>query len=516
MKSTPTAHCPLSTATLPACCWPAARVPTPARSESPAERPLEGVKLRLAVVDDPALAAAVGRVRGEWNAQTGASLEVIEATETGLDAGRCPAGRRRALPVAPAGHVGRAEAAGPRAAGDPPQRPMGRHLRAAQTPRGRLGPARSWPSPSARRSSAATIGRTCWRNSAAGPRRPGPSTRTWPSCLAADGTAPRAGRGSEDSPRPLGEGQGVRAAWCGTIEPLAPGWAGLTLLARAAPYRQAPRQLLRPVQHRDDGAAGLRPADGPGVGGTRGRGQARPGQPARVRSGGGPGGVLAGRVRHGPLLAHRRARRGEREEKTGEAEIANRQIPAKVDPQIRVGFAELPGSRRVFNLSGHVWDNRSEDDDPRVPLLAVAGRLGVVSAKSAHADAAFQLLLWLSDERMSPQVERRQPGHDPVPPVEPEIAGPMGRKAGARRRRGAVRRRHRGGVPPRAMAGGLASARPGGISRGLGRGGGGRRPRRQIPAGSPPGRRRQVAQDHRPSRPRPPESRPYRHSLGLE
>ena len=25
-------------------------------------------------------------------------------------------------------------------------------------------------------------------------------------------------------------------AWCGTIEPLAPGWAGLVLLARAAPY----------------------------------------------------------------------------------------------------------------------------------------------------------------------------------------------------------------------------------------------------------------------------------------
>jgi hypothetical protein len=92
-------------------------------------------------------------------------------------------------------------------------------------------------------------------------------------------------------------------------------------------------------------------------------------------------------------------KKGERGEGRGE----------RVDPQIRVGFAELPGSRRVFNLSGHLWDNRGEDDDPRVPLLAVAGRLGVVNAKSPHTDAAFQLLLWLSDERISPQLSAASP-----------------------------------------------------------------------------------------------------------
>ncbi len=46
------------------------------------------------------------------------------------------------------------------------------------------------------------------------------------------------------SPLPLGEGQGVRA-WSATIEPLAPGWAGLILLARAAPY----------AKHRDNYSA---------------------------------------------------------------------------------------------------------------------------------------------------------------------------------------------------------------------------------------------------------------------
>ena len=48
------------------------------------DRPLAGVKLRLAVADDPALAAAIVRVRGEWNVQTGAEFEVIETSEKDL------------------------------------------------------------------------------------------------------------------------------------------------------------------------------------------------------------------------------------------------------------------------------------------------------------------------------------------------------------------------------------------------------------------------------------------------
>ena len=63
----------------------------------------------------------------------------------------------------------------------------------------------------------------------------------------------------------------------------------------------------------------------------------------------------------------------------------------------------------MFNLSGSAWDTRADDDDPRVPLLAISGRLGVVNAKSANTQAAFQLLLWLSDDRMSPQISAASP-----------------------------------------------------------------------------------------------------------
>jgi ABC-type glycerol-3-phosphate transport system substrate-binding protein len=77
--------------------------------------------------------------------------------------------------------------------------------------------------------------------------------------------------------------------------------------------------------------------------------------------------------------------------------------------QIRVGFLELPGSRRVFNLTSHAWDDRTEDDNPRVPLISIAGRLGVVNVKSDQTDAAFQLLVWLSDNQMCTQISALSP-----------------------------------------------------------------------------------------------------------
>jgi multiple sugar transport system substrate-binding protein len=73
-------------------------------------------------------------------------------------------------------------------------------------------------------------------------------------------------------------------------------------------------------------------------------------------------------------------------------------------PEIQVGFIELPGAPQVFDVGNHTWGNRSEDNDPHVPLLFVAGRMGVVASTSAQPDAALQLLLWLSGDEISPQV----------------------------------------------------------------------------------------------------------------
>ena len=166
--------------------------------DKPVERPLEGVKLRLAVVDDPALAAAVVRVRGEWNAQTGSELEVVETTEKDLLERRSLAGRRRALPLASAGRSGRARVACSRAETSPAQRRMGRHLRVAQDSARPPGASRPWPSVrlarlllllsgrpagEARPPSAANLGRVSGLGQAAGRELPSPWERRTPLAL---------------------------------------------------------------------------------------------------------------------------------------------------------------------------------------------------------------------------------------------------------------------------------------------------------------------------------------------
>ena len=45
-------------------------------------------QLRLLVVDDPAIATAAKRLRGEWHAQTGSDFDIIEGTEKELAAAK--------------------------------------------------------------------------------------------------------------------------------------------------------------------------------------------------------------------------------------------------------------------------------------------------------------------------------------------------------------------------------------------------------------------------------------------
>jgi multiple sugar transport system substrate-binding protein len=106
--------------------------------------------------------------------------------------------------------------------------------------------------------------------------------------------------------------------------------------------------------------------------------------------------------------------RGDRGEGRGKAErgpaasaAGDKEPP--ISPGFPVGFIELPGSREVYNIGNPVADRRAEDESPRVPLLSISGRLGIVGKESPQGDAAFQLLLWLSDGRMSPQVSAASP-----------------------------------------------------------------------------------------------------------
>ncbi|MBN1393953.1 MAG: extracellular solute-binding protein [Pirellulales bacterium] len=359
----------------------------------PERLPLAGATLRLAVADDPALAAAVVRARGEWTAQTGSELEVVEIAVEELeragappaDAAICPAhalgilAERELIELVPENVAAGAQwgdlfdlpklreaAWGDRVVAVPFGSPVFCcYYRAELLEKLGRRPPQTWDEYQELAESLATI-----------------------------------------SPLPLGEGPGVRVRWCGTIEPLAPGWAGLTLLARAAPYVKHPdyysalfdmdtmepliagKPMVKALEELV-AAAKLGPAD--------------PLQydPQKVRAAFWRG--ECGMAITWPTAADEKGeRREERGELVGPAASA-------AGGSLRVGFAELPGATEVFNFSRNEWTNRYSEEERRVPLLTVSGRLGVVIKGSAHREAAFQLLLWLSDGRMSPQISARSP-----------------------------------------------------------------------------------------------------------
>jgi multiple sugar transport system substrate-binding protein len=77
--------------------------------------------------------------------------------------------------------------------------------------------------------------------------------------------------------------------------------------------------------------------------------------------------------------------------------------------EIRLGVAELPGSMDVYNIAPQAWESRRADEDPRVPLVGAAGRLGMVTSRCASPETAFRLLLWLSSRQWSRQVSAVSP-----------------------------------------------------------------------------------------------------------
>ncbi len=365
-----------------------------AKQRQPVKRPLEGVKLRLAVVDDPALATAIARVQGEWNAQTGSELEVEQTSEKELtqadklpaDTVICPShllgvlAERELLAPVPARTLKGAQWGG-----------LFELLKLREAAWGAEVMAVPLGSPLLccyyRADLLAKLGRKppkTWTEyeelaQLLAENRPSPAK----SDMEAGGES--AGEMKSDAP------------WSGTIEPLAPGWAGLLFLARAASV----------AKHRDDfstlfnidtmeplvAAPGMVQALKDLVAATK----FGPADPTRYDPAAARAAFWNGQC--GMALSWPTAAAETKKDEGGTAKI-----PDKVDPSIRVGFVELPGSRRVFSLTSRSWDTRADDDDLHVPLLAISGRLGVVNRESKHLDAAFQLLLWLADESIGTQV----------------------------------------------------------------------------------------------------------------
>ena len=330
--------------------------------------------VRIGVVDDAAMAEAIGRLKAEWHAVTGNTLEVVEAESLdsvalgegeGLWA-RCPADSGHGL-----GTLVEADRLVP-----VPQEV--RESSQAAWPdlfllvqQGTVWGEDVWAVPLGRRRLTLLYRRDLFEKF----NRTPPTT--WAEYQAlVQFFAKRENLGDSAPP--------ADAAWHGTLEPLAGGWGAKLLLSRAAAY----------AKHRDNfstlfnietfeplvaGPPFVRALEEL-VAANRRR-AARRSPLGRVRR---AGRLFLPASRRWPLTWPTAAGRGE------------------VD--VKVGFAELPGGSQMFNFASGRWDERTADESVHVPLVPLEGRLGVVIKGSEHASAAFGLLTWLAGEKWGTRV----------------------------------------------------------------------------------------------------------------
>lgn len=342
--------------------------------------PWSGVKIQLVVADDDELAKAVGRLRGEWRGSTGAELEIrqlsqselLDANSLAADAVICPAyllgmlAQRDWLAPLPES----VSASDDLASGDVFEANKAHDA--------------SW-GPTAYGVSFGSPVFVCMYRTDLLKKLDRHPPATWQeyqelAALLADGEK-------------LGVDVQATQGWSGAMEPLAPGWAGLTLLARAASYAKHRNHYsaLFDIESMEPLIAGppfVRALDELAAA-SRLSPDSLAADPAAVAEA-----FLQGRCGLALTWLAPRAGRQAADERENKAESA----------PLDVGFAELPGGSDVYNPKTRLWEKRRGDEPRHVPLLGVSGRVGCVSKSSNHAEAAWQLLVWLSGPKWSERV----------------------------------------------------------------------------------------------------------------
>ena len=351
--------------------------PSPEPETPEPAAPLAGTELRLTIVDDPAMATSAERLRGEWRAQTGGRFSVSEATAEEVLAAASLPGDAAVVPSALLGPLAQRDQIAP----IPPRTPSPDPFTAQP-------PARPAVFEALRR------GETVWGTTVKGIPFGSPVLVCYYRAdllEQLDRRPPRTWEEYRALARLLADANPNAEPWHGTVEPLGPGWAGLVLLARAAPYakHRANYSVWFDIRTMEPLIAG----------------------PPFVRALEELVEAAAFGPRESLQLGPDEVRRAFWSGRAGMALSWPTAAAADLPPDaaFRAGFAELPGSGEVYNVSRNRWDARAEDECPRVPLLAVAGRLGVVSREAAHAGAAQELLAWLSGPEWSTAVSAGSP-----------------------------------------------------------------------------------------------------------
>ncbi len=91
--------------------------------------------------------------------------------------------------------------------------------------------------------------------------------------------------------------------------------------------------------------------------------------------------------------------------------------PTAADSQVKiarppsVGIAPLPGADRSYNVAAKAWEPNDANvtKNESVPFAPITGRIGVVSATSAEQEETFRLLVWLSGSKWGTRVASTSP-----------------------------------------------------------------------------------------------------------
>lgn len=347
-------------------------------SQAPAKPALAGMDLELVVVDDPALAGAVRQLQGEWNLQSGSKLTVRQATGAEFAAG----GAKADVAIVAEGDLG-ALVEGKKVIPIPPEL-----LQSSEAGwNGVFDLVRTRVVQWGKEVYAAPLGSpqlVCYYRAdllRAIDREP---PATWDEYQEiAELLADR---------KKSGDPAAAAMPAAAVAEPLGPGWGGLTLLARAAAYAKHRENVstlfdFRTMEPLVATAPFVRALEELVAAAKLGADESLQADPEAVRERFWRGQCALALT--WPSAASKSAA----------------ELPAGMVPEM----APLPGSTEVFRSQDGTWGTRGRSEPKSVPLIGLAGRLGVVAEGSAHPEAAARFLLWLSSDARSAEVARVSP-----------------------------------------------------------------------------------------------------------
>lgn len=102
-----------------------------------------------------------------------------------------------------------------------------------------------------------------------------------------------------------------------------------------------------------------------------------------------------------------------------------------------IAVAELPGSKEYFDFRVNAWQTRESGELARVPLLGSSGRIATIPQDSKHKRAALRLLAWLTAPERKATISARSPAtlmyrkshlSDATPWLGPFAGGALGRQ----------------------------------------------------------------------------------------